>query len=258
MTHSTSYRRILHRMEYYNYQRGLIFHHLEEEGSWNSHLKNCRNFILKSVDFYKPSKITVLGSGWLLDLPLKELNDTVAEINLVDIIHPPEVKEQAAGLKRVVLVEEDITGGLIEEVWKKSHNKTFLNRLNSLEVIEIPEYQPEFDPGMVISLNILTQLESLPLEFLKKRSRKSEESYLQFRKEVQSKHIAFLKKHKSVLITDISEIITENSGNIRENPSVVTDLPEAKFKDEWTWNFDHRKSDYYRKRSVFNVLALAI
>jgi len=81
---------------------------------------------------------------------------------------------------------------------------------------------------------------------------------LQFRKVVQSKHIAFLKKHKSVLITDISEIITENSGNITENPSVLTDLPEAKFKDEWTWNFDHRKSDYYLKRSVFKVLALAI
>jgi hypothetical protein len=154
MAHSISYRRILSRMGYYNYQRGLIFHHLNEEGSWNSHLSNCRNFILKAVDFYKPSKVTVLGSGWLLDLPLKELIDTVTEINLVDIIHPPEVKEQVADLKKVILKEEDVSGGLIEEVWKKSGRKTFLNRLKSLEVIEIPEYHPQFDSGMIISLNI--------------------------------------------------------------------------------------------------------
>lgn len=258
MTHSTSYRRILNRMGYYNYQRGLIFHHLNEEGGWNSHLTNCRNFILKAVDFYKPSKVTVLGSGWLLDLPLKEIIDTVTEINLVDIIHPPEVKEQVADLKKVILREEDISGGLIEEVWKKTGRKTFLNRLNSLEVIEITEYQPQFDTGMVISLNILTQLESLPLEFLKKRTRKNEESFLQFRREVQSKHISFLKKHKSVLITDLSEIVTESSGNVREIKSVLVDLPENKFREEWTWDFDLKKSDYYNKSSVFNVAALIL
>jgi hypothetical protein len=258
MAHSISYRRILSRMGYYNYQRGLIFHHLNEEGSWNSHLSNCRNFILKAVDFYKPSKVTVLGSGWLLDLPLKELIDTVTEINLVDIIHPPEVKEQVADLKKVILKEEDVSGGLIEEVWKKSGRKTFLNRLKSLEVIEIPEYHPQFDSGMIISLNILTQLESLLLEFLKKRVRKNDDSFLQFRREVQSKHISFLKKHKSVLITDFSETVTETSGNVSEIKSVLIDLPEHKFKEEWTWNFDLKKSDYYNKRSVFNVAALIL
>lgn len=245
-------------MGYYNYQRGLIFHHLKEEGGWNSHLKNCRNFILRAVDFYKPSKVTVLGSGWLLDLPLREIADQVSEINLVDIVHPPEVKSQISEMKNVVLREEDISGGLIEEVWKKSGRKTFLNRLDSLEVIEIPEYQPQFDPGIVISLNILTQLENLPFEFLKKRSVKNEEGFLWFRKEVQSKHISFLKKYRSVLITDVSEIITDSSGHTTENPSVLTDLPEAKLKEEWTWNFDLRNSDYYRKKSVFKIAAILI
>ena len=80
-------------MGYYNYQRGLIVHHLHEEGSWNTHLTNSRNFILKSLDFYKPAVVTVFGSGWLLDLPLLEINEMADEINLVDIIHPPEVKE---------------------------------------------------------------------------------------------------------------------------------------------------------------------
>jgi hypothetical protein len=81
---------------------------------------------------------------------------------------------------------------------------------------------------------------------------------LQFRREVQSKHISFLKKHKSVLITDFSETVTETSGNVSEIKSVLIDLPEHKFKEEWTWNFDLKKSDYYNKRSVFNVAALIL
>ena len=66
------------------------------------------------------------------------------------------------------------------------------------------------------------------------------------------------KNINQLLITDISEIITDNSGNTTENPSVLTDLPEAKLKEEWTWNFDLRKSDYYRKKSVFKVTAMIL
>ena len=120
-------------MGYYNYQRGLIVHHLNEEGSWNSHLTNCRNFILKSLDFYKPSIITVLGSGWLLDLPLAEMNEMADEINLVDIIHPPEVKDQVADMKKIILREEDVSGGLISEVWNMVSHKTFLNKIRSFD-----------------------------------------------------------------------------------------------------------------------------
>jgi len=258
MAYSTSYRRILNRMGYYNYQRGLIFHHLEEAGSWNTHLKNCRNFILKAIDYYRPSKVTVLGSGWLLDIPIIEMNELVTEINLVDIIHPPEVKEQISGLKKVILREEDISGGLINEVWQKAGGRIFFNKLRSLDEIKINEYQPDFDPGMIISLNILTQLENLPLEFLRKRAKINEASFVQFRRMVQSAHISFLKKHDSVLISDISEVITVKSGDIIENQSVLVALPDTGNREEWTWDFDLKKSDFYSKKSVFKVSAMIL
>jgi hypothetical protein len=245
-------------MDYYNYQQGLIVHHLNEEGTWNTHLRNCRNFILKSLDFYKPSVVTVLGSGWLLDLPLNEMNDLVSKVILVDIVHPPEVKSQVATLKGVFLREEDVTGGLIKQVWEKASGRTFFNKLRSIKEIKVAEYQPSFESGLIISLNILTQLESLLLEFLRKRTKADNESFLQFRKEIQTSHISFLKKNNSVLITDISEIITERNGQIIEKPSVLTDLPDSKFREEWTWDFESRNPDYYNKRSVFNVLALVL
>jgi hypothetical protein len=256
MTYSLSYRRVLNRMGYYNYQRGLIYHHLDEEGSWNSHLGNCRAFIMKAMELRKPAKVTVLGSGWLLDLPLKEMAETGADICLVDIVHPPEVREQVAGLGKVTLIEDDVSGGLISEVWEKARRKFFKNRLRTPDSIDVSEYRPGLDPGMVISLNILTQLENLPLEFLKRRSGGDEDSFLRFRRRVQENHIGFLKKHPSVLITDIAEVITERSGSVSETPSVVVDLPNAEQTDEWTWQFEQKKPDYFRKKSAFRVRAM--
>ena len=256
MTYNLSYRRVLSRMGYYNYQRGLIYHHLDEEGSWNSHLGSCRAFILKAVELRKPSKVTVLGSGWLLDLPLKEIIETGAEISLVDIVHPPEVREQVSGLGKVTLIEDDVSGGLISEVWEKARRKFFIKRLGTPDSIVVREYKPGSDPGMVISLNILTQLENLPLEFLKKRSGGDEDAFMRFRQRVQEKHIGFLKKHLSVLITDVSEIITESSGRVSEIPSVVTDLPQAELTEEWTWHFEDKRPDFFSKKSEFRVRAI--
>lgn len=256
MTHDLSYRRILHRMGYYNYQRGLIYHHLDEEGSWDIHLKNCRDFILESTERVKPGIITILGSGWLLDLPLTELSESAGEINLVDIIHPPEVKNQVGKLKNVVLREEDVSGGLINELWQKAGRRSYFNKLRSIEDLTIPEYTPGFNPGMIISLNILTQLETLPVELLRKKSRADKESLDRFSMKIQLSHISFLKKHRSVLITDTSELVTGRSGDITEIKSVHADLPEAEYFKEWTWNFDGKNSDYYRKKSVFKVRAM--
>lgn len=258
MTQSLSYRRILHKMGYYNYQRGLIYHHLDEEGSWNDHLWKCRSFILEAIDRYKPSVVTVLGSGWLLDLPLAEMTEIAGIINLVDVVHPPEVKDQVKDFKNVVLIEDDVSGGLIDEVWKKAGKRTIFNRIKSINDIEINEYKPEFDPGMVISLNILTQLETLPVALLIKKSKADAEEMLNFRKRIQQMHLQFLLKHRAVLITDCSEMIKDNTGRFEEIPSLLADLPDSVITREWTWNFDLKKSDFYRKKSVFKVKALLI
>lgn len=256
MPHSASYRIILGRMGYYDYQRGLIYHHLNEQEGWKSHMNNCRNFIIRALDIYKPPVITVLGSGWLLDIPLKEMAEQADEVNLVDIIHPPEVRSQVEEFKNVVLHEEDISGGVVEEVWKKARGRIFFWKLNSLEQIETGEYQPAFEPGLVISVNILTQLESLPVRFLKARSKSGEEEFRHFRREIQKKHISFLAKHKSVLITDVSEVVTHRSGLTEEIPSVLTELPDGKCRESWTWQFDRTGSDYYNKTSVFRIKAI--
>lgn len=256
MTYDLSYRRLLSRMGYYNYQRGMIVHHAGQEGGWENHHEHCRKFILKALDRYKPEKVTVLGSGWLLDLPITEMMEMVPMIYLVDIIHPPDVINQFHNYENVELIEQDVTGGLIAEVWEKIRKYSFLRRLKSLDKIVIPEYCSENDPGMIISLNILTQLEALPIDFIKKRSKIDEEVFRQFRSEIQKKHIEYLMKHQSILISDYAEVITDRTGVSKTIPTLYTDLPAGSDLEEWTWNFDKTGGDLYNSFSQFKVVAL--
>ena len=256
MTHNDSYRRILNRMRYYDYQHGFIHRHIHQEGGWETHQEKCRRLILKAIDLYKPKKITALGSGWLLELPLSEMLERADEIVLIDIIHPPDVYRQTEGMKKIRLLEEDVTGGLIEEVWKIAGKRTFLNKLPSLDKIVIPDYNPEEDPGLVLSLNLLTQLEYLPLKLLKAKSRATEADFEHFREEVQKSHMRFLSKHKSLLITDITAIFTDIKGNISEKKTAFVDLPAGKINEEWIWDFDLKYSDFNRKRSVLKIYAV--
>lgn len=258
MPHSPSYRRILHRMGYYNYQQGLIYRHLNQQNGWESHLGRCRSFILKSLDIVRPSRVTVLGSGWLMELPLAEMTERTEKIILVDIVHPPEVIRQVEGLKNVELSEQDVSGGLIGEVWSKTRKRTFFNRLPSLDTIAVSQYEPAEDPGMIISLNILTQLEVLPEKLLRKKSSAGDDEFFRFNRKVQESHLRLLKLHPSVLISDVSEVITTVKGTQSEIKTLLTELPAARIRDEWVWDFDLTHIDYNRRKSKFKINAILI
>jgi hypothetical protein len=252
-----TYRRILGRMGYYNYQNGLIYNHLNQEGGWDRHLGKCRQTVLQMIDLYNPQKVTILGSGWLLDLPLAELMERSCRVVLVDIIHPPEVVKQAGDLDNVELVETDITGGLIEAVWKAAGKFTFFRHLKSADSLIIPEFDPGFDPGFVISLNILTQLETLLVACLRKGSRLDDGELLRFRKAIQEKHIGFLRARQSLLITDYEEVETKKSGESATTPTLLAELPGARPLDEWTWDFDLKGHENYNSTIVIHEKAVA-
>ncbi len=245
-------------MGYYDYQNRLIYRRLNHGSEWDRHLENSRSFIIKAIDHFYPSHITVIGSGWLLDLPLAELIERSVRVTLIDIVHPPDVREQTEGIDNIELIETDATGGLISEVWKKAGGFSLLRRKTALSDIVVPEFVAGRDPGLVISLNILTQLEVRIIELIRRRTTATEEELLRFRTEIQEKHINFLKKHNSVLITDYAEIFTDKNGESNTVTTLLTSLPDSIMRDEWTWNFDLYGSDFYTNSSVMKVVAIAI
>jgi hypothetical protein len=149
-----------------------------------------------------------------------------------------------------------VTGGLISEVWEKAGKFSFFKRLKSLSDIEIPDFKIDTDPGMVISLNIVTQLEALILSYIKKRGKFTDEELTGFRKKIQDKHIRFLMKHRSVIISDCEEILIDKSGNITSNLTLLADLPPGILKEGWTWNFDKPGDVLYNSKSQFRIVAL--
>lgn len=257
MTNQPEFRRILYRMGYYSYQDGLIRHHHDQDEGWLGHEKKCREFILKTVDIVRPSVVTVLGSGWLMELPLAEMSEKCSLIRLVDIIHPPGIKEQTAPLGNVEIVEDDISGGLIKEVWDIAGKRTYFNRLDALEAITIPEYRLPDDTEMVISLNILTQLESLPERLLRKKSKAPEEEFFVFRKGIQQNHIKMLQRHKSVLISDSEEITIDRSGRQSERQTMLVS-PGREPDEEWIWDFDLSGYDSNIMKSLFRIKAFLL
>lgn len=246
-------RRILKKMGYLADQEGIISRYLREQGGWDSHLLRCRKYITDRVKELEIKEITILGSGWLLDVPLEELAEFCSRITLIDINHPRQIRRKVKQLKNVRLLEDDITGGLVNNIWQICRA-----RPDSLDSIEIPLYSFDFDPGTLISLNILTQTDTLLNDYLLKKTNIDPIEHRRFRKRVQESHLNLLKSCSHILITDFEEkIIDIDTGSVLETrPLLFTSLPEGKNKEEWQWVFDSSGEYYRRKRVSFKVMAI--
>ncbi|MEE4115189.1 MAG: hypothetical protein V2I37_03420 [Marinilabiliaceae bacterium] len=242
--------RILKKMGYLADQQGIINRYLREAGGWDSHLLKCRDYILDKLNKYSPAVVTVLGSGWLLDVPLEELAEKCNTINLVDINHPPQVARKVKQYPGVNLIKDDITGGLIEHIWKSG------TEITDPSLVKVPVYSPSYDPGMVISLNVLTQTDTLISDYLGRKGHSDISSLRALRGEIQSAHLSFLLKHPSILITDYSELIFDKDALFAQNELLFVELPPGSETTEWEWDFDNSGEYYKRKRLLFKVMAI--
>lgn len=243
-------RRTVNKIGYKKDQQGIINRYLREMGQWDTHLYRCRKYILDSIKIYQPGIVTFMGSGWLLDIPLEEAAEICRTVNLVDIIHPSQVRHKVSGFKNVKLIEEDLTAGALEAIWQVYRNKL------DVKNIEIPAYSPGYEAGMVFSVNLLTQLDSLPVDFLAKNTDADKHSLRKIRQGIQRAHINYLKKNDSVLITDYIEYLKKEDRIEEENKLLFTTLPGGRRKEEWTWEFDNSGNYYTGKKVIFGVKAI--
>ena len=76
-----------------------------------------------------------------------------------------------------------------------------------------------------------------------------------FRKGIQEKHIDFLSKNKSVLITDYEEVVTKKSGEVTYCSTLFA-IFLRDIRDEWIWDFDLRGHERINSRRVIKMVAL--
>jgi len=79
--------------------------------AWAPHQRATRNLIVKAAELCEHQRIAVvLGSGLLLEVPLKALAEKFERVYLVDIFHMPQVRREARKHFNVKLLTGDITG----------------------------------------------------------------------------------------------------------------------------------------------------
>ncbi|MBI5218416.1 MAG: hypothetical protein HY958_05750 [Bacteroidia bacterium] len=248
--------KILKELGYYDDQKGIIKRYYNEAGGWNRHLENTKKYILKSAESKAKNSIAILGSGWLLDVPIKELSGIFGAVYLFDIIHPREIKQKIKKYHNVKLIECDISGGAIDGAYRVIHeykkNKTVL----PLPGIALNGFQYNMDFDMVVSLNILNQLDIIVSDYLKKFNVYSNSDISDFKKRIQSKHIETLPEGKTCLITDFEEKIYCDAVFENKNPLIFATLPKGESVEYWEWEFDMTGNYYKGKKTIFNVIAM--
>ena len=255
-------RKLLRKLGFFSDSEGILNRYYREKGGWDSHLENTKKAILQSAKNKEKNIAVILGSGWLLDVPLAELAEMFEKVYLVDIIHSKQIKHKISKLKNVEIIEHDISGGALEGVYDlvkkyKTNNRSQLEDIKHIKGnFGLPVNEK---PDFVASVNILSQLDYFAISFLKKHTTFCSISFSEFKKRIQKAHLSFLPKGKTCLITDYKEnIYKENGKPIRENFLLKVKLPEKDKINKWKWQFDTHKSYYSDGNTFMNVMAVDI
>jgi hypothetical protein len=202
--------------------------------AWRPHLERTRSFVLSEAEKCPGrDRVTILGSGILLDVPLEELSARFREVVLVDVVFLPETRRQIRGHENVRLLELDVTGA--------AEN---LYRTVRAGGRSLPGIFPSFSgmaegSSIVVSLNILSQLPVIPERYIwKKMPGMGGEEVEAWCRELVSSHCQALAALpcSACMISDFSSIHCGIDGSIQEQNDTLRSVALPPPDETWTWN----------------------
>ncbi len=219
--------------------------------AWQPHLDKTRRFVLAVAEkIQKRDKVVVLGSGLLLDVPLVELSAMFREVVLMDIVCLPEVRRQIKGYSNVSFVEYDVTS--IAE-------RLYMNRQQGIS--ELPKAVPapsEIDrsAGLIISLNILSQLWVIPRAYAaKQRPAIPHDQVEDWCRQIVESHYTSLRSMSGdvCLVADHEFVKRDHGGSIISKASTLYGLVLPDPDESWTWNIVPAGNDSRSSSKELNV-----
>lgn len=235
----------LKRLGFIGDQLGIAHRYHTEGNGWNNHLTKTGSTIIASLP--NKSTVAILGSGWLLDIPLDKILSLVEHVYLVDINHPKPIRHKWEQNAKVTFVEADVSGGgaaLFYEILKGNISQT--DALNIAATLKIDLHIPSVD--LILSVNILSQLAHIPAESVKDRSKLSSTVASQLINLIQQNHLAWLHSNGGILITDFEEELYDEEDKLcGVNHLCYISPKEWQQADRWRWKFDSHmtyRSDY--------------
>jgi len=235
-------------------QFGIMKRYLAEKNNWDSHLASSKKFILENLPQKQLEKIAILGSGWLLDVPINSLLEKTEKLFLFDISHPQQIKNKYEGNSKVEFVKLDLTNNLINLLNSSNSYTDFYDKSLKVEPLNI-----FYDYDFVISLNLLNQLDIILCDLIQKRFNLKDDSLELLRRIIQTNHIKSLPQGKAVLIVDYEEINFKTTKHEKKIKKLLyCNLPDAKVSKEWIWNFDTKQNYHRHCLTNFKVRAISL
>ncbi len=238
-------------MDYLNEAIAMRRRYRRNRASWRPHLERTRRFVLSAAEKCRDrGKVVVLGAGPLLDVPLAELSAMFREVALLDIVLLPEVRKMIKGYSNVKFVHYDVTN-----MAEKLYNDI---RQGIRELPKAASGIPEIDAntGLVVSLNILSQLWVVPRAYaLRKLPRIDEEQVDDWCRRIVESHYAFLRSMPCTvcLIADYEFVKRDQEGIIVSQGSTVSGLALPRPDASWTWNIVPMSEDGQYLSKELNV-----
>lgn len=221
--------------------------------AWAPHLESTRRFVADAAVAASGRRTAlVFGSGLLADLPLDALCAKFARVVLVDIVHLPTVRWRTRRLANVELVVADLTGAAAD--------------LSRLPPGAPPEPGSRFglddtSVDFVVSLNLVSQLPIVPVDWLETRCGWSEAAACTYGAKVVKSHLEHLRAFAApvCVVGDRSRAFLDLSGRTLETEDALYGVVPPAADAEWDWDLaplgEHDRNYAIRNR-VFAIRVL--
>lgn len=196
---------------------------------WLPHRTLCKEFIQENVQVSTgKSAVLILGSGPLHEIPVEFLAKNFKRVDMVDVVHLPEVQKQWAHLQNIRFITADVTD-LEAEILRTKR-----------PVEKIPELFLKDQYDLVISANLMSQLAYHLRQFLEKKAQPllDENALDAFANKVTENHFHYLKQFTCpvILITDIETHLLDKKDQLVEKTSPYVNFNFPTPTTTWWWN----------------------
>jgi hypothetical protein len=238
-------------MDFLNQAIALKGRFERRRAGWLPHLDHTKKFVIQAAQACRnKQKVVVLGSGLLLDVPVAELAELFDEVLLVDIVHLPEATERTKPYGNVRHVFSDVTG-ISEAVY---------NAVNTGRS-DLPLTTPVFPgvdetTGLVVSLNILSQLYAFPCQYVVNNTSIHSSQILQdWCNGIVRAHFLALQALPCdvCLVADYEYIWRDEAGAVVEQGSTLRDCTLINPEASWTWHITPASEDPRRLAKELQV-----
>ena len=197
--------------------------------AWAEHRQNTQAAILAHLPAGRGGRAVVLGSGLLLDIPLKALAAHFDEVVLVDILHMPAVRRLCRGYAGLRLVDMDVTG-LLEKVLAGG-------LAPGAEIPPLPGRLRDLaaTADYVISANLLSQLPLLPLRHLARQPGWNDAALARLGADIVAGHIGLLASCRHWLIVADLQRRYFVRGRLEESEDALFGQTLPGMRERWEW-----------------------